>query len=613
MSQKIKLCYIITRMIAGGAQRIVLDLIRHVDPKVFDIYLIAGTETGKEGSLWRELDILLPEDHIFPCPSLVRNVSIIRDVVAYFHIKKILKKIQPDIVHTHTSKAGIQGRLAAHHLNVPRIIHSTHGLIYSTEANIPNVSGRKLLVGTFKKVERFVGYKSHQLITLSEKETGDAMALNLAPRESIKNIANGVDLSPYTAIPHEDGQWGKKNIRLGIAGRLNKEKGHEVLLLCMKTLLQKYPDIHLYIAGEGPLLNKLKKATQKLGIADHVTFSGYQSNMAYFLSKIDIFVLSSFYEGFGLVLVEAMAAGLPVVATDVGGVREVVEDGSTGLIVPAGSQSDLVMGIEYLLQNPELARDFGKKGRNRALAEFSISTMVKAHEQLYTANKVKVEIIEPPKDFSAIDLHMHTHYSFDSKTQIEDVFERAIECGVQAIAITDHDTIEGALKAKACAPRELKVIPGIEITSDVGDIIGLFVNQPIRSRHYKEAIAEIKAQGGIVYLPHPFRGRRSISLELIELVDVIEVFNGRSQGISLEDDQFGNQDIVNFAKSYHKTGVGGSDAHKAHEVARVQTYVPKFSNDDELKNILLSRKIFPIKSEGEWVKESTESLEMKSA
>lgn len=591
-------------MIAGGAQQITLDLIRHLDKKNFDIHIISGIETGKEGSLWHELTELLPEDRVHKVPSLVRNVSPLKDIRAYFQIKRILKSIVPDIVHTHTSKAGIQGRVAAHTLGIKKIIHSTHGLIYNTEAQIPGVSGRKILTELFKKAERYAGKVSHHLITLSEIETGEALHMRLAPPKAVQAISNGIDLSAFSKIPQEPDKWKGAQLRLGIAGRLNKEKGHDVLLACFESLATKYPNIELKIAGDGPLLPELQSKVKKMKLDERIHFLGYQDDIADFLSKIDIFVLSSHYEGFGLVLVEAMAAGLPIVATDVGGVREVVSDGETGIIVPPGSISELCLGIEYFIQNPNLAYEYGQKGRVRSNAKFSVSKMVKEHEKLYLEKEFSSPQIEFIENSVQVDLHMHSSYSFDSKTKLEEIFEKAKEEQVQCIAITDHDTIEGAMEAKKMAPENLNIIPGIEVTSDIGDIIGLFVDKPILSKHFKEVIAEIKAQNGIVYLPHPFRGRRSISLELIDLVDVIEVYNGRSQGINYEDDSFGNQDIVNFAKTYSKTGIGSSDAHKSHEVARVTTSLPSFQSDEELKKILLSQRIFPVMADGKWVPET---------
>lgn len=605
MPRPTSICFIITRLIAGGAQKILFDLISNLDRQQFDIHLIAGTETGKEGSLWEAFNDLLSKEKIFKCHFLKRSVSPANDMRAYFYIKKIIRSINPQIVHTHTSKAGVIGRLAAQHLHIPTLIHSTHGLIYSVDANIPGISG-SLPLTFFKAVEKYLGRKTHHLITLSEQETGDAIKLQLAPPANILSIPNGIPLKHFSDIQRDITSWKVPHIRLGIAGRLNSEKGHDLLLKCFKKVLEKRPNVTLKIAGSGPLQNELEATAQQLNIQDQVVFCGYQNDIASFLAGIDIFVLSSHYEGFGLVLVEAMAAGLPIVATDVGGVREVIQDGKNGIIIPPGREDEMTMGIEYFLQNPELAYQFGQAGREHAMKNFSILNMVKKHIQLYQAQHHSETEHYIPEYPCKIDLHMHSLHSYDSKTKIETILEKSKANGLHAIAITDHDNIEGALIAKAQAPPGLMVIPGIEVTSDAGDIIGLFINQPIKSTEYKEAIAEIKAQGGIVYLPHPFRGRRSISLELLDLVDVFEVYNGRSQGIDIEHDNFGDQDIVNFAKTYNKTGVGGSDAHKPHEINRVTTHVPHFKTEDELKQILLSHKIYPVFSEKNWVKETLE-------
>jgi predicted metal-dependent phosphoesterase TrpH len=159
----------------------------------------------------------------------------------------------------------------------------------------------------------------------------------------------------------------------------------------------------------------------------------------------------------------------------------------------------------------------------------------------------------------------------------------------------------------AKAPAGLMVVPGMEITSEVGDIIALFIHKPIEAVDLEGIVREVRAQDGLLYLPHPFRGRRSLSLELVKNMDVFEVLNGRSQGIDYNNDQFGDAEIVQFAQEYGLCGMGGSDAHKSHEQHRVLTYVPDFEDLEELKAHLRSGVVFPIWKDNDWWAESLEA------
>jgi glycosyltransferase involved in cell wall biosynthesis len=601
------ICFIITRMVAGGAQKICLDLIDGLPEEEFEIHLLAGTQTGREGSFWKDCQARLPVSHLHEIEDLVRQPNPFKDYRAYSQIRKILKKIQPDIVHTHTSKAGVIGRWAAHSLGVSNIIHSTHGIIYNPDAKIPGV-GRGLFLKIFLWVEQRVGRYTQALITLSEQETGDAIRLKLASPSAIEAISNGIPLQAFSEIERESTNWKVPHVRLGIAGRLNSEKGHDLLLRSFKRLRHKFPNISLKIAGDGPLREELEQLTQELDLAEHVFFLGYQKDMVEFLRNIDMFVLSSHYEGFGLVLVEAMAAGLPVVATNVGGVGEVVVDGKTGVVVPSGQEDELVMGMEYILDHPNLAYEYGQNGRHHAMEKFSQEQMLRRHLLLYRRRPMGLlREINIPEGYVPVDLHMHSHHSFDSKTKLNPIMEAALKHGLRAIAITDHDNLGGSLEAMQMESKDLMIVPGMEITSEVGDIIALFIHKPIKALDLAGIVAEVKAQDGILYLPHPFRGRRSLSLELIKSMDVFEIFNGRSQGISYNDDSFGNSEIVQFAQEHQLTGMGGSDAHKPAELMRVVTWVPNFETPEELKAILRSGKIFPVQVLGEWLTESLEA------
>lgn len=599
MSPKPRLCHVITRMVAGGAQKVVLDLARQLKDE-YEVHVVSGPETGHEGSLWDDLRQILPAENIHVCRYLVRNVRPHKEYLAYRQLLHIFRKLRPDIVHTHTSKAGIWGRLAARAAKVPRIVHSTHGLIYSNNAQIPGVSGRRLMLKIFKAMDRRAGRCSDAIICLSEKELGDMLRLKLGPSGRTYCIPNGIPLQAFKAIERHPQQWEKAGLTLATAGRLNKEKGHAVLLNIFARLGAKFPELRLKIAGDGPLLERLRSQAVRLGIDDKVDFLGYQSDMVAFLASADIFVLSSHYEGFGLVLVEAMAAGLPVVAMEVGGVSEVLDDGKAGILVPAESEADFVIALEYLLQKPHLSFDFAMKGRRRALNHFSLAHMIDAHRNVYRSRPPDAEDEFDTTGRVAIDMHVHTEYmkSFDrdDERSLTRLLERARLGELKALAICDHDGLDNAKALRARAPGDLLIVVGQKIETDAGSIIGLFLHEAVRSTQVHEVIRDIRSQGGMVCLPHPFRGRSSVARDVVDAVDVVEIANGHSQGLNYKEEKFADRDLVSFAREHRKTGIGSSEAHGLQSIGQVRTYVPDFNGEEELKLILRSGTIFPVSS-----------------
>ena len=180
-----------------------------------------------------------------------------------------------------------------------------------------------------------------------------------------------------------------------------------------------------------------------------------------------------------------------------------------------------------------------------------------------------------------LDLHIHSKYSFDSILEPKRIVKTALSRGINAIAVTDHNTIKGALRARFYQNRELIVIIGSEIKTNFGDIIGLFLTEEIVSRDFFAVVDEIKDQDGIIVLPHPYRKRETISRELLNNVDLIEILNARSS-------EKENAEAKELAKRSGKIGVAGSDAHFSFEIGRVQTIASEpIENGEDLRKALL--------------------------
>ncbi|MBN1417880.1 MAG: GNAT family N-acetyltransferase [Planctomycetes bacterium] len=371
-----RVCHIITRMIPGGAQRVVSTLLRAGIAAGDEVILATGRDGGDEQVIddLRATPILLEI-----VPSLVRAPHPWRDLCAARHLRRLLASHTPDIVHTHTSKAGILGRRAAARAGVPRIVHSSHGHPFA-------IHGR--LAGAFYAfIERRAARWCDAIAVLSRDEREAFLARRVGSAGAYAVIGNGVASDAFDADPGH-----AREIRAGVPGppdspvagtlcRLSFEKGLEDLLDAVTAL--RTP-ARLLVVGDGPLRGDLQARARALGIADRVLFAGHQEPPNDWLAAMDVFVLASRYEGFGMAALEAMAAGCPVMVTRAGGLPELVEDGRSGLLVPPRDARALAEALERLLADDDLRRRIGAAARDAA-RERTEARMVEAYFRLYGA------------------------------------------------------------------------------------------------------------------------------------------------------------------------------------------------------------------------------------
>lgn len=371
---------IITRMIPGGASKIVSDIIVGGNG-LYNFTLFTGQadfdkETVEKLAVYCKIIII---------PDLIREISLIKDFSAYKHLSKELKAGEFDVVHTHTSKAGFVGRMAAAKAKIPVIIHSPHGTIYSCDSieGVPKLDlGKKLL----QIAERKAGEKMTYLTTLSEHEKQICLNLRLSTAENTVVIPNGIDLEKFLILASDRR---KARDELNIAkgefvilsiGRLSPEKGHNVLLDAFSDIVEKYPNTKLFFVGDGG--EKAKLQTQAESFKDNVVFTGHKNNVKPYLAIADIFVNPSFYEGFGIAILEAMAAGLPVIASASGGVPEIISDENDGLLFKAGDVKQLKRKISRLIDDEKIRHRIGKNAKMRSQC-FSTEKMLKKYFALY--------------------------------------------------------------------------------------------------------------------------------------------------------------------------------------------------------------------------------------
>jgi glycosyltransferase involved in cell wall biosynthesis len=380
--QRIRIVQVITRLIKGGAQKICLDLAESLPKDQYEVHLVSGPETGPEGSLWEKAN-QLKGISITVIPELVRSASLFKDSIALIKLYQFFRLVSPKIVHCHTSKAGFLGCLSARLANVPVVVFSPYGHLFAEDAQIPGVSGNWLRLKLFYFLSRLAGICADKIIAQNQKDKDDQIKLKLAPPQKYEVIYNSIEL---TNIPNSKFQIPNPQSHyplLATIGRLSPEKGQKYLLEAIKLLKTTFPSVYLSVIGDGPLREELEDITEKLDIQDNVQFLGLSDNPRSLLKDIDIFVLPSLYESFGIVLLEAMAEKKPVIASKTSGIPDVVIDRKTGILVEPASADAIADAIIKLVKDKELAKKMGQAGYERLTSLFLKERMLNSFDALY--------------------------------------------------------------------------------------------------------------------------------------------------------------------------------------------------------------------------------------
>ena len=374
---EVRILHLITRLDRGGSATNTLLTVAGLPPP-FRSALIYGRT--------RELPRLALELHrtveMIEIAELVRNLSPLRDLLAFLKIYRRLRRGRFDLVHTHSSKAGILGRVAARLAGVPRIVHTPHGHVFTGYFG-------KTLTALFIRLERWAATFTDRIIGLTDQEIRDHLERKIGEPRQFVSIPSGVDIGrfgsrPVASRPRVGASWGlpDRAFLIGSVGRLEPVKGHVYLLEAFVSLASRFPLLYLALVGEGELAHALRAFAQRSGLSDRVFFLGWREDTPSLLAAFDLFVHPSLNEGMGRALVEAMAAGLPIVACRAGGIAEVLAEGEAGLLVEAGTAPALAQGIETLLRDPALRARLGSAARERA-RRYSVEAMLEKIEALY--------------------------------------------------------------------------------------------------------------------------------------------------------------------------------------------------------------------------------------
>jgi glycosyltransferase involved in cell wall biosynthesis len=351
-----KIAHIITRLILGGAQENTVltceDLARDYGD---DVLLVTGPPLGPEGSLLERARA--GQGRVVVLPQLRRAIHPWRDWRSYRHIKRMLRDFRPDVVHTHSAKAGILGRAAAWRLKVPAIVHTVHGAPFH-----PYQSA--LSRALFRACERWAARRCHALISVADAMTDLMVRAGVAPREKFTTIHSGMEVEPYLECHRHRERvraelgYDAEHIVVGKIARLFHLKGHPYLIRAAARVVETNPHVRFLLVGDGVLRDRLNRQIEAAGLQGHFRFTGLvpPGRIPELLAAMDVLVHVSLREGLARSLVQALIAGKPVVSYDIDGAREVVIPEATGYLLPPESTEALATALVRLAGDGNLRR-----------------------------------------------------------------------------------------------------------------------------------------------------------------------------------------------------------------------------------------------------------------
>ncbi|MFI5149095.1 MAG: glycosyltransferase [Bacteroidia bacterium] len=386
-----KVLRIINRFNLGGPTYNVAYLSKFMEPE-FETLLVGGSKDKSEDSSEHILDDL--GLHPVLLPEMKRAINLKKDWKAYKELKKIIREFKPDIVHTHASKAGTLGRLAAISCKVPVIVHTFHGHVFHSYFG-------KIKTALFKNIERYLAYKSTCIIAISDKQKQELTAEHrICPPEKMIVIPLGFDLQRFREGKDEKRKdfkntWGFQDDELlvMIIGRLVPVKNHILYLLALKRAITGCKrKIRGVIVGDGESRNAIESAAKNLNLSfrngqvnggEDVVFTSWIHRADWACAGADIIVLSSFNEGTPVSLIEAQAAGKPVLSTRTGGVENIVKENCTAFLANVDDPDDFCSKLLKLTQNDELRKSMGEQGWGQVGKKFHYTRLVEDMKILY--------------------------------------------------------------------------------------------------------------------------------------------------------------------------------------------------------------------------------------
>lgn len=350
----VKVVQLVLSLDVGGLEMMVLDFVRHASRSRFRHEVVCLRGLGELGGRFAEEGITVTALHAQGrLDGLVRLAS-------------ELRRTRPDVVHTHNANPHWYAALARQGAGIPVLVHTKHG--------------RSL--GNLRRhvwANRWASWASEAVVPVCEDAADEVRGRERVPADKVVIIHNGIELGRFQAAR----SCARPPLRAISVARLNRIKDQRTLLLAVRQVVDAQPGFRLDLVGDGPERPAIDRLRSELGLEDSVRVLGYRDDVAPLLAEADFFVLTSTSEGLALTLLEAMASGLPVIATDVGGNHEIVVHGQTGFLVPPRSPAAVAEAVRHLLADPDRAIAMGRAGRLRAEQSFDVRTMVARYESLY--------------------------------------------------------------------------------------------------------------------------------------------------------------------------------------------------------------------------------------
>lgn len=375
---------VITRLDLGGAQETAVCCARSLDVARFRATFIAGTESmhGEYESELRTTGVRL-----ILMSTLKGRVRAVHDLRSLVHLWRLFRKERPDIVHTHSSKAGVLGRLAARASGVPVTVHTVHGWSF-------NIGTSAVMRPAVMMLERMLARLTTALVVVGDADRRVGLRERIGSPAQYLLIRSGVDLARFRADPGARGEGrrilgvGPSQRVVGTVGRLSRQKSPDVFLAVAQQVGAVLPDVKFVMVGDGPLRELIEQRIRDLDLGSVVTITGDRRDVEMVLPAFDVFLLTSSWEGMPRAVIEAMAVGTPVVAADVGSVSEIVLHERTGLLVAPGDVPGFSHAVTRLLADPEWGHRMVAEAQSM-LPAFGAARMVAQHEDLYTGLAVQ--------------------------------------------------------------------------------------------------------------------------------------------------------------------------------------------------------------------------------
>jgi glycosyltransferase involved in cell wall biosynthesis len=380
LSLPIPVLHPITRLIVGGAQENTMYTAARLDKTRFAAIIVSGPQTGSEGSLIetvRELGVSLEI-----LPELVREINPWKEISALWKLYRLIKTGNFIIVHTHSSKAGILGRIAAKLAGAPIIVHTVHGWSFHDRMN-------PILRQIYIRLEKFCVAFTDAMIVVADQDIKKGLQAGIGPAGQYHLIRSAIPLDQFS-IDNVDKDQVRRELGLplyvpvlGNVGRFSPQKNPLDWLRVAKLIAERVPNCFFLMVGDGPLRSEVEALIADFGLSDRFVLTGLRRDVPQLMAAMDVFLLTSLWEGLPRVIPQAMAMGLPVIANRADGTIEAIDHGRTGFLCDPGSLTEMANYCIKLLTDLEQSQKMGLRGQAFAHQEFDLDNMISQIERLY--------------------------------------------------------------------------------------------------------------------------------------------------------------------------------------------------------------------------------------